>query len=434
MVVQDSREKYAIHYLLNQDIMKFRFLIICTGLICFLMAGMAQNQDTMLTLEGAVHMGMETNLRIRAANKELMVAKGRAISVLGIEDPFLSGQWSEIPAGSAFNAYGERDLSITQSIDFPTNYIYKKKLGNLDRRREQLIYENTRLVIRTEIEKAYYEVLAKRDQLAIVAQHIDLAREFLDKAEARFNAGKAAYLEVARAQLALANVENEKSAAVSDFQTAKANLKALLDLPEEVRFLPADSLLYKPVNPDLESLTEQAMQNHPQLLAVKLSQEMAREDLRLAKGSYLPSIEGSVFSQQIGGERFHGAGVGLSIPLWFPVNQRGKVIQGQGNLDAAIYRSQDAAILLRRDIQNAWSRVISAQQQVEKYRNNLLKKAQDLYTMTLRSYEEGKADYLKVLDAQESMIMINKNFIDALAGYKIMVAELEAASNQMIDQ
>ncbi len=134
-----------------------------------------------LHLENAVQIGLNNNLKILAAQKDITAAKGRAITTLGIEDPTISGEWMEIPKGKGIGHYGERDFSISQSIDFPTNYIHKKKLGDLDVQREQLILKNTELFIRTEIEKAYYNVLSNREQLNLVRQHIKLAQQFLIK-------------------------------------------------------------------------------------------------------------------------------------------------------------------------------------------------------------------------------------------------------------
>ncbi len=413
-------------------------IIISLFVVCLYFASHkaeAQLLDTTsLTLENAVQMGLSNNLKILAAQKDITAAKGRAITTLGIEDPRVSGEWMEIPVGKGISQFGERDFSVSQSIDFPTNYIYKKKLGSLDVQREQLVLKNTELFIRTEIEKAYYNVLSKKEQLNLVRQHIKLAQQFLDKAQIRFNTGKAPFLEVSRARLTLANVENELSVAKSDFQTALSDLNTLLALPDNVTAIPSDTLDYKMLSLNETDLTKQALASHPELKVAKLTEKMAGQDLNLAKGSYLPNIEGSYFSQKIGGSKFNGVGLGLSIPLWFPANQRGKVMQSKGYLEAAQYRTRDQEIILKSAIKSTFAQVVAAREQVEKYLGDLLEQTQSVYDMTLRSYEEGKVDYLKVLDAQQLLIENNKRFIDAIVGYKMKVAELERVTNQNISQ
>ncbi len=147
--------------------MKFNIVFTWLALIICCFPGNLHAQDTLLTLEGAVALGLQNNLQVLASKEDITAARGRAITVLGIDDPVVSAEWSEIPQGSSIGARGERDFAVSQSIDFPTNYIHKKKLGNLDVQHQQFISEYTKLVIRTEIEKAWYSVLAKCDAVTI---------------------------------------------------------------------------------------------------------------------------------------------------------------------------------------------------------------------------------------------------------------------------
>ena len=414
--------------------MKMKIAFMVLSLISFLEPWNLYAQDTLFTLEGAVSLGLQNNLQVLASLEDINAARGRAITLLGIEDPVVSAEWSEIPQGSSIGARGERDLTVSQSIDFPSNYIHKKKLGDLDVQHQQFISEYTKLVIRTEIEKAWYWVLAKRELLQLTEQHIRLAREFMDKAQIRYEAGKAAYLEVSRAQLALAGVENEQSVAEGDLVAAKEALHALLALPKGKNVVPADSLTFQAELPSLENLLNESIASHPNIQTADMARLMAGQELNLARGSYLPAIEGSYFTQEIAGNQLHGVGISLSIPLWFPLNQRGRVMQQKGRVQAAQYRSQDEKIRIAANIRSAFARATAAGQQVRKYQQQLLARAKDVYDMTLRSYEEGKADYLMVLDAQQSLIMINAGYIDALAGYNMKVADLERASNYIIFQ
>ena len=407
-----------------------------TGLILVIThhVGIAQKQNINLTIEEAVKKKKKNNLQVLTAKKEVAAAKGYAITTLDIKNPRISGELAEIPAGSGLGAYHERTIKISQSIDFPTNYFHKKKLGDLNVERARIHLRKTKLEVRTELKKAYYRLLAMQEKLSLVKKHIGLAEDFLKKARLRHQTGKVPVLEVSRARLALAEVENELSAVRADYLSARENLDALLALPDDQSAGAADSLTYKLLNLDVISLKQQALQDHPSLLVVELTHKMARQDMKLARGGYLPNIKGSWFSQKIGGEPFRGLEVGLSIPLWAPVNQRGQVMQSKGQLQAAQYRLEDEKIMLIANINSAYSQYNAAGEQVEKYLDNLLEQAQDVYRMTFRSYEEGKVGYLKVLDAQESLIAVNKKYIDALANYKIRVAELEQATNQRLEQ
>lgn len=392
--------------------------------------GIAQTQDTTITLKEAVNIGLKNNLEVLAAEKDVAATKGSAITGLGIEDPKISGEWAEIPKGSGVSNYNERNIKISQSIDFPTNYIHRKKRGDLDIERSKVLFKEKKLELRTEIEKVYYQLVASREQVNLVRQNIRLAEDFLDAAQKRYDAGKAPVLEVKRAQVVLANIENKLSMAQSNFEKHQASLNALLAFPDEKNAFPADSLSYRLLNLSLSDLLQQALQTHPQILINNLTTKIADKNVSLARGSYLPKITGGYTSQNLGGEQFSGIEAGITIPLWAPVNQRGQVKESKGNLAAAKYRAQNEILVRKAKVKGAYSKVVAAREQVSKYLSNLLQQSEDLYKLTLRSYEKGKVDYLKVLDAQESYININKSYIDALANYKIQVADLEFETNQ----
>lgn len=77
--------------------------------------GIAQTQDTTITIKEAVNIGLKNNLEVLAAEKDVAATKGRAITGLGIEDPEISGEWAEIPKGSGVSNYNERNIKISKS-------------------------------------------------------------------------------------------------------------------------------------------------------------------------------------------------------------------------------------------------------------------------------------------------------------------------------
>jgi outer membrane protein TolC len=231
---------------INTSSLRVRFVVL---FVLFLsLQGIAQTQDTIITLKDAVEIGLKNNLELLAAEKDVAATKGRSITSLGIEDPEISGEWVEIPKGSGVSNYNERNFTISQSIDFPTNYIHRKKRGDLEIKRSHLLLEERKLELRAQIETVYYQLVASREQLNLVRQNINLAQDFLSMAKLRYNAGKAPILEVKRAQIVLANIENELSMVQGNYKKHQAVLNALLAFPDEKNTVPADSLSYRLLN------------------------------------------------------------------------------------------------------------------------------------------------------------------------------------------
>ncbi len=87
--------------------------------------------------------------------------------------------------------------------------------------------------VRNDVRRAYYGVLVADARLMLMNEMRDIAVRVRDTAQQRFEAGSAPRLEVMQAQLALASVENEATAAQGNAVAARAQLNALLGQPLE---------------------------------------------------------------------------------------------------------------------------------------------------------------------------------------------------------
>lgn len=287
----------------------------------------------------------------------------------------------------------------------------------------------TELSVTADVKIAYIAFLAKRDRLNLAQQNMQLAREFLDKAQTRYDVGEAPKLEVVRARVAAAQVQNDLTQAQSELVAAQAALNALLARPAEAPVNAVDSLAYRPFDKVLTGIKQQAFEAHPRLRAAQYRVGMASQLRNLAWGSFFPTIEASIFRQKIeNNPDFYGVQVGLSIPLWFPFRQRGNVQEANGLLHATQWRRQNVKYMLDSDIESAYAAVRSDQKRVMMYTDTLLGEAQEVYRIALRSYEEGEVGYLQFLEAQQTLISVRRGYIDALASYHIALARLEKAT------
>lgn len=387
------------------------------------------------TLDMAVEMAMKNNPRVLAAEKEVDAARGRSWTTWWLPDPAFASELEEIPAGQGLGSFGERKLAIIQSIDFPINIFFKKKLADYDVSVTRMKLAQTELEVRADVKQAYYDLLAKRDQMNLARENLRLAQEFLDKAQTRYDVGEGPWLEVVRAKVASAQAENDLAQAQSDIVAAQAALNALLSRPSGAPVNVADTLDSRPFNLSLPELKKHAFERHPRLRAKDFQVSMAQQRRNLAWGSFLPDIELSSFNQRIDGvSGWYGVEIGFSIPLWFPFRQRGNIREARGMLNAAQYSRHNEKNLLDADIESVFASVQSRRQQLEKYRDTLLQQGEEVYLIALRGYEEGKVGYLQLLEAQQTLIEIRRGYIRAVANYHVAVAELERATGVEIEQ
>src|SRR5437763_7414801 len=96
--------------------------------------------------------------------------------------------------------------------------------------------------IRTQVRRAYFARLISDLRLGVLDELRQFATRARDAAQARFDVGSAPRLEVLQGQLALAQAENEATAAQATARAATAQLNALLGLPLDTPLVLATGL------------------------------------------------------------------------------------------------------------------------------------------------------------------------------------------------
>ena len=122
-----------------------------------------------LTLERAVSMALRQNPDIAAVEKELARSQGKRLQMEAIPDPEIA--FSE--EGIAFSktgkaASGEREISfgIQQNLEFPGKRSLRGKIAKYGEDIASLDLEQTRMIIRARVKRAYYKAKLKERTIA----------------------------------------------------------------------------------------------------------------------------------------------------------------------------------------------------------------------------------------------------------------------------
>jgi cobalt-zinc-cadmium efflux system outer membrane protein len=125
------------------------------------------------------------------------------------------------------------------------------------------------------------------------------------------------------------------------------------------------------------------------------------------------------------------AGASFELPI---LNARGGAIahaEAQGAL-ADASRSLDAAHL-RADLVDAFRRTEAAAARARALGQNVLPSIEEARTMTEESYRAGRADLVRVLEAQRAVIDARLAELDAIAGWARAFADLERAAGRAFE-
>lgn len=319
--------------------------------------------------------------------------------------------------GSPSGEGRRKDLSVTQSFDFPTAYRYKLQLADGKNAQLDLTYEQQRREILQEARIFCVELAYQTKIHQELTERVKAARELSDAYQKRFDQGDIDILERNKTKLDLLN--SEKALQVNEVEIA--TLIAELQRLNGEQPISATSVGYPdfifPLN--FVEWFDKVKDNNPSLRIAEQEISLSRKQEQLTKALNLPKFSAGYTSERVAGVTFQGVSVGVSIPLWEGKNtvkhQKAQTVASQMQYD-------DTKIQFRNTLKNQYDKasklsvLLKEYQSVLEVTNNrdLLKKALDKGQLSLINYLLELSVYYETMD----------KYMETERDYQLSVAEL----------
>jgi outer membrane protein TolC len=409
--------------------MKIRQYELYIIFLCTLSGG--QTVQGPLSLTSAIEIGLANNPAIKSAEEQVGASKGRFLGAVSPPQPEVSLTHDYVPLGSGMGRFGEKTVGVSQSFEFPTFYFLRGSKSGIERKIAENEFAMSKLGVITEVKKAYYNVVALQEQVRIAQENLSIAQNFVKKAEVRFSVGEGTNLEKLTAQVtyseALNTVEVQKNHL--GIACAELNLAMGYGKGESRTYTLSDTLAFIPFNFTIDQLVDHATTAHPLLKANRLRLDSYSVDKSLAWSSILPNFNLAYFNKQVrdDSQNYYGASFSIGIPLWFMLDQRGKIIEASSNVSAAQSELRTAGNSIYAKIRTTYAEFNHEEKQVQLYMKEILPQAEEIFRTATKSYEAGEITYLEFLQAQQTLINSRGNYVNALLSYNLSIVAIEEA-------
>jgi cobalt-zinc-cadmium efflux system outer membrane protein len=393
---------------------------------------LASTAANALSREDAIQIALEENPEVLAAQKAWEAARARSTQARALPDPELELEYEELPGMTRFGAFGERAFGVTQRIESPLKWWRRSAAASQAAEAVHLgVLEMTRLDISTRVKVAYDRVLFKVKRHEHIRQNLQLAEDFLHKAQLRLEAGDVPQLEVLRAEVEAGRAANRLTQARNELAIARAELNTLMAQQSSTALEIDGELEFQPVKLELEPLRQVALQRRPDLLGAAWALESARSEQALARAAFLPDLNVGLFRQTIqapgGNDDFWRVGLALELPLWGAARQRGQLAEAKASAQQVAAEQSTLRNQVLLEVERAFMNVQTAAEQVRLYQERIVREAERSFEVASRSYAEGKATYLELLEAQRTLTGVREEYAEALFNHRTAVADLERA-------
>ena len=316
------------------------------------------------------------------------------------------------------------DISLRQTLDFPTAYSHRNKIANMQNENAELSYKAARLNIllsakQTCIKLVYYNALLK--EYAVRMKNAELIAQAcktkLDKGETNILEHNKAQLNLATVQADVSQMEAERTALLSELKRLNGGKEIINDELEITNYDETCNSQF--VIRNFEDWYTQAEAKSPVLQYVRTQIEIEQQQVKLNRAIGLPKFSTGYMSEKVVGQHFQGVTFGMNIPLWENKN-RVKQAQQQAQATEAIFEDSKQQFYNR--LQTLYFKAAALQQNAQKLRQSLgennneplLKKALDTGEISLLNY---------LLEIEFYYNAVNK-VLEAERDYELTAAEL----------
>jgi len=300
--------------------------------------------------------------------------------------------------------------------------------------------EQQGLILR--VATAYFEVLRAQDNLEFVrAEKAAVARQ-LEQTKQRFEVGLSAITDVHDAQAQYDAVLADEVLAENTLTNNYEGLREITGQEHSnLSILDTDRFSASKSSESAAALVEQAQEKNLSLLASRISQDIAKDNIELASSGHLPSLtlDGSysLADQSNSSSDYDqdnlNLGLNLVVPLYTGGNTTSLTKQAEYNYVAA---SEDLEATYRSVVKDvrAFNNNISASIGALRAYEQSVVSAQSALEATEAGFDVGTRTIVDVLDSTRRLYDANKNLSDARYNYILSVLQLRQAVGTLSEQ
>ncbi|PMB05606.1 transporter [Fischerella thermalis CCMEE 5328] len=412
-----------------------------------------------ITLEQAVELAQRNNTQLQIALLELERAKAALreaqaalFPTVDLSAGITRQQSAQSQLSSEIRQQQEEGLPPelrSQSTDEPSTsfsgqaqliyniYTSGRRSANIGAAEEQLRFQELNVAnqseeIRLNVAQNYYNLQEADENVRIRQSAVRNAEVTLRDAQALERAGVGTQFDVLRAQVTLANAQQQLSQALSQQRIARSQLATTLNIPDALSVNAADPVRLAGLwNLPLEDTILLAYQNRPELQQQLAQRNLSEQRRRLALADLGPQISLVAsynlldqFDDSISVTDGYSLGVQATLNLYDGGAARARADQQRANIRIAETQFNDTRNQIRFQVEQAYSELRANLDRVNTA-NVALEQARESLRLARLRFQAGVGTQTDVIAAEDDLTEAEGNVVSAILSYNRALASLQ---------
>jgi len=402
-----------------------------------------------LTIDECIAVALEAQPTIQATLYDYAAARARVREALSPLLPQLLGSVTAIRSNATVptTLITGRTVTVQVNRQFSDAFLAQVQLSQLlfdfgktlaatqvARKLAEVSAEGVELqrqLIALTVKEAYTNILLAQRLIRVQEQAVERAELNLASAKGFLDVGTQPLSTVVRAEVDVANAKVDLINARNALRTARVALNTAMALDVNIPIEIKDNLEYEPVTLDRTALRAEALRQSPEYRQAKLQTSAAQASVQVASRNFLPNVSGtgSYGGSQLDLNPNWSLGLAFTWNIFDGGNRIAAYDEAKANLGAAAARTKAAELTLIQNLEQAEIAVEAAQERIQAAQV-VIASAQENFRLAQGRFDVGVGTILELTDAQLALTQASNTEAQALADYRIALAQLDRAAGR----
>lgn len=406
-----------------------RTIVFIFSLFLTLSASLGAEQLDILISDALSH-----NPQVQAAKHQAAGQRSQFWQAISLEPPQIGIEYMQSPT-SSFPDPGkdqmERDFYVQQMVMFPAKYPLMGRMARFSSDMAEQQYQSARRKVVREVKAAYYMLYVSQKKRTLYDEMIELMGGFVQIARRQYENGMGQQADWLRAQTELAQLHNQRAAAEQEYLSGVAMLNTLAGRQQEQAVDPVAAITQIVPHMTYEEVIPILTATSPDLRAMQSNVGMQRTGQTLAVFDAVPDfmIQGRYKNLTGDPQKYWSLMIGMTVPFapWSAGKMLGKQAESKANVRKAGAEYEAMRTMSLYQLRAALTRLDQYREQIARYDSTIIPASRRTLQSTVSSYQNGKTEFLMVLDAYGMVLMSELDHHMAEASYMTAQADLEQA-------
>ena len=298
----------------------------------------------------------------------------------------------------------------------------------------------TRENIIMEVSNAYYSVLKVMREIEIKEADLKRAQERSRVASARFKVGELTKAAVLRTEAEVAGIQADLTRVRKDLLVAQDRLARLVG--SDTGFKLVEPLQKSLPSEGIEELIKTAFEKRDDYLNSKAEEEIAKENIKYAKGGYMPTLRlDGVYSWRdqdpISSAFFNKESISATATLSFPLYEGGLRLAEVREAESKLRETELTSLNLKKEItievREAFYNLEAISSAMEFYRKQV-SFAEENYNTVFKQFTYGIATNVDVIDANSTLVAAQESLANSTIDQQVAILDLKRRIGVLLNE